>query len=155
MGWQRRITLPSCLRKPNTTIVFFTSDKKLCLLRYRNARGSHIYILPSGSIATLLSTISLAKLAADGFTPLAVVETSANNFQAWLKHTTVLLKLLGPSRLRHWLHATTPSPVLRTGEGSELPDLSLERFRMAAKYADRPAAADIAFCVCGVRKWHG
>lgn len=39
--------------------------------------------------------ISLAKLTDDGFAPCAVVKTSAGNFQAWLKHTTVLPKLLG------------------------------------------------------------
>ncbi len=38
---------------------------------------------------------SLAKLTADGFTPSAVAETSAGNFQAWLKHPAVLPKLLG------------------------------------------------------------
>jgi RepB DNA-primase from phage plasmid len=32
--------------------------------------------------------------------------------------------------------------------------VSLERFRTSAKYADRPAAADIAFCVCSFRQWH-
>lgn len=68
--------------------------KRLSLLKYRNARGSHIYIRPSGehryTVLDDLSEIALAKLAADGFTPCAVVETSAGNFQAWLKHPTVL-----------------------------------------------------------------
>jgi hypothetical protein len=31
--------------------------------------------------------------------------------------------------------------------GSTLSNLSLERFRTSSKYQDRPAAADIAFCV--------
>jgi hypothetical protein len=31
--------------------------------------------------------------------------------------------------------------------GPRLSNLSLERFRMSIKYQDRPAAADIAFCV--------
>ena len=51
---------------------------KLSLLKYRNARGSHIYIRPSGehryTALDDLSAISLAKLTADGFTPCAVVE---------------------------------------------------------------------------------
>ncbi len=76
-----------------------TALAKLSLLKYRNARGSHIYIRPSGehryTALDDLSEISLAKLTADGFTPCAVVETSAGNFQAWLKHPVILPKLLG------------------------------------------------------------
>ncbi len=72
---------------------------RLPLLKYRNVRGSHIYIRPSGehryTVLDDLSESSLAKLSADGFTPCAVVETSAGNFQAWLKHPAVLPKLLG------------------------------------------------------------
>ena len=74
------------------------SRNSLSLLKYRNARGSHIYILPSGehryTVLDDLSETLLAKLAADGFTPCAVVETSAGNFQGWLKHPAVLPKLL-------------------------------------------------------------
>jgi hypothetical protein len=73
--------------------------ERLSLLKYRNARGSHIYIRPSGehryTALDDLSELSLAKLTSDGFTPCAVVETSAGNFQAWLKHTAALPKLLG------------------------------------------------------------
>jgi len=36
---------------------------------------------------------------------------------------------------------------LSPGRGSRLSNLSLERFRTSTKYLDRPAAADIAFCV--------
>src|SRR6202166_208357 len=72
---------------------------RLSLLKYRNARGSHIYIRPSGEhrFTTLddLHETSLATLAADGFNPCAVVETSAGNFQAWLKHPRTFPKLLG------------------------------------------------------------
>src|SRR3984885_537436 len=71
---------------------------RLALLKYRNAHGSHIYIRPSGEhrFTTLddLNETSLARLSVDGFTPCAVVETSAGNFQAWLKHTRVFPKLL-------------------------------------------------------------
>ena len=71
---------------------------RLALLKYRNAHGSHIYIRPSGehryTALDDLSKISAARLAADGFTPCAVVETSAGNFQAWLKHPRVFPKLL-------------------------------------------------------------
>jgi hypothetical protein len=73
--------------------------ERLPLLKYRNAHGSHIYIRPSGEhrFTTLddLHEASLARLAADGFNPCAVVETSAGNFQAWLKHPRTFPKLLG------------------------------------------------------------
>src|SRR5260370_11547841 len=72
---------------------------RISLLKYRNTRGSHIYIRPSGEhrFTTLddLSETSLARLSADGISPCAVVETSAGNFQAWLKHTRIFPKLLG------------------------------------------------------------
>ncbi|MBB5060569.1 hypothetical protein HDF16_005305 [Granulicella aggregans] len=193
---------------------------RLSLLKYRNARGSHIYIRPSGehryTVLDDLSEISLAKLMADGFTPCAVVETSAGNFQAWLKHPAVLPKLLGslaaqtlaarydadPSAAGWRRFGRLPGftnckpkyrrpdglfPFVRlkscSGEqypmadafaqeiaelneereqqrearrlqaslsprrGPRLSTLSLERFRTSSKYHDRPAAADIAFCV--------
>ena len=73
--------------------------ERLPLLKYRNVHGSHIYIRPSGEhrFTTLddLSETSLARLAVDGFNPCAVVETSAGNFQAWLKHSRMFPKLLG------------------------------------------------------------
>ena len=194
--------------------------EKLALLKYRNARGSHIYIRPSGehryTALDDLSAISLARLGAEGFTPCAVVETSAGNFQAWLKHTTIFPKLLGtfaaqtlaarydadPSaadwrrfvRLPGFTNCKPkyrkpnglfPFVQLRSHSGLQYPmaeafeqeitrlyeaqeqerqarrlqaslsprrgprssNLSLERFRTSGKYRDRPAAADIAFCV--------
>src|ERR1700761_3437696 len=72
---------------------------KLSLLKYRNARGSHIYIRPSGehrfTVLDDLNEASVGKLSADGFDPCAVVETSAGNFQVWLKHSAILPKLVG------------------------------------------------------------
>jgi RepB DNA-primase from phage plasmid len=193
---------------------------RLPLLKYRNARGSHIYIRPSGehryTVLDDLSEISLAKLAADGFTPCAVVETSAGNFQAWLKHPATLPKLLGTiasqtlaarydadlsaagwrrfGRLPGFTNCKPkyrrpdglfPFVRLKNCSGEQYPmadtfvqeitklheereqqrearrlqaslsnrrgrrfsNLSLERFRTSSKYNDRPAAADIAFCV--------
>jgi hypothetical protein len=74
-------------------------QKRLSLLKYRNARGSHIYIRPSGehryTVLDDLNETTLARLSTDGFTPCAVVETSAGNFQAWLKHSSVFQKLIG------------------------------------------------------------
>jgi hypothetical protein len=194
--------------------------EKLSLLKYRNVRGSHIYIRPFGehryTVLDDLSVISLAKLSADGFTPCAVVETSAGNFQAWLKHPAVFPKLIGtfaaqtlaarynadPSaadwrrfgRLPGFTNCKPkyrkenglfPFVQLRSHSGQQYPmgetfvqeitklyeareqerearrlqaslspqrgarlsNLSLERFRTSSKYNDRPAAADIAFCV--------
>ncbi len=194
--------------------------EKLSLLKYRNARGSHIYIRPSGehryTALDDLSEVSLARLTADGFIPCAVVETSAGNFQAWLKHPGVFPKLLGtfaaqtlaarydadPSAADWRRFGRLPGftnckpkyrkpdgffPFVRlkshTGEqypmaesfreeitklyeareqerearrqqaslspqrGGRSSTPSLERFRTSGKYQDRPAAADIAFCV--------
>ena len=193
---------------------------RLSLLKYRNAHGSHIYIRPSGEhrFTTLddLSETSLARLSADGFNPCAVVETSAGNFQAWLKHPRMFPKLLGtfaaqtlaerydadPSAadwrrfgrlpgftnckpkyrksdglfpfVRLHSHSGQQYPMAEAFEqeittlyeareqehearrlqsslspqrGPRLSNLSLERFRSSTKYQDRPAAADIAFCV--------
>lgn len=193
---------------------------RLSLLKNRNARGSHIYIRPSGehryTALDDLSETSLAKLAGDGFNPCAVVETSAGNFQAWLKHSVVFPKLLGtfaaqtlatryhadPSAadwrrfgrlpgftnckpkykrpdglfpfVRLKSHSGEQYPMaeafaqeiirlyqereqqreakrlhasLSPRRGPRLSNLSLERFRTSGKYHDRPAAADIAFCV--------
>jgi RepB DNA-primase from phage plasmid len=155
-------------------------------------------------------------LSADGFNPCAVVETSAGNFQAWLKHSIVFPKLIGtfvaqtlaarydadPSaadwrrfgRLPGFTNCKPkyrkadglfPFVLLRSHTGQQYPiaeafqreittlyeareqeqearrlrsslsphrgqrltNLSLERFRTSIKYQDRPAAADIAFCV--------
>ena len=193
---------------------------RLALLKYRNACGSHIYIRPSDehrfTLLDDLNEASLIRLSEDGFNPCAVVETSAGNFQAWLKHPAVFPKLIGtfaaqtlasrydadPSAADWRRFGRLPGftnckpkyrktdglfPFVRlksyTGEqypmaeafvleimklyeereqerearhlqvslspqrGPRLSNLSLERFRTSTKYQDRPAAADIAFCV--------
>ncbi len=194
--------------------------ERLSLLKNRNARGSHIYIRPAGEHCYTalddLSEISLAKLAADGFTPCAVIETSAGNYQAWLKHSVVFPKLLAtfatqtlaarydadpsaadwrrfgrlpgftnckqkykrPDGLFPFVRLTSHSgeqypmaeafaqeitklyqqrerereakrlqaSLSRQG-GRRLSNVTLERFRTCGKYRERPAAADIAFCV--------
>jgi hypothetical protein len=72
--------------------------ERLPLLKHRNARGSHIYLRPSGehrfTVLDDLNQTTLARLSSDGFHPCAVVETSAGNFQAWLKHPAILPKLI-------------------------------------------------------------
>src|SRR5260370_7301449 len=88
--------------------------ERLPLLKYRSAHGSHIYIRPSGEhrFTTLddLRETSLARLAADGFNPCAVVETSAGNFQAWLQHTRTFPKLLGTFAAQPLAHPSAPTP---------------------------------------------
>jgi hypothetical protein len=193
---------------------------RLSLLKNRNARGSHIYVRPTGehryTALDDLSETSLALLTGDGFNPCAVVQTSAGNFQAWLKHSVVLPKLLGtfaaqtlatryhadpsaadwrrfgrlpgftnckpkykrPDGLFPFVRLTSHSgeqyPMaeafaqeitklyqqreqereakrlqasLSPQRGPRLSNVTLERFRTSGKYRDRPAAADIAFCV--------
>jgi hypothetical protein len=64
--------LPSLDGIPASTVL-----ERLLLLKYRNARGSHIYIRPSGehrfTVLDDLDEASLARLSADGFDPCAVV----------------------------------------------------------------------------------
>jgi hypothetical protein len=59
---------------------------RLSLLKLRNARGSHIYVRPSGqrrfTVLDDLNETTLARLPADGFNPCTIVETSAGNLQA-------------------------------------------------------------------------
>lgn len=96
---------------------------RLPLLKYHNARGSHISLRPSGehryTVLDDLSEAALAKLAADGFAPCAVVETSAGNFQAWLKHIAMLPKLLGTFAAQTSPHATGRTRARRTGSASD------------------------------------
>jgi hypothetical protein len=72
--------------------------KRISLLKYRTTRGSHIYIRPFGehpyTVLDDLNKTTLGRFSTDGFAPCAVVETSAGNFQAWLKHSAVFPKLI-------------------------------------------------------------
>jgi hypothetical protein len=196
---------------------------RLPLLKAHNKRGAHIYIRPSGAhrftVLDDLNQESIDRLIEDDFEPCAVVETSAGNFQAWLKHddiyptdlSTFIAQTLAdryrgdPSAadwrrfgrlpgftnckpkyrnnnglypyvlLRSWTgNQYRTASFLRTeltkrfqlqvherqtriaqhratafspSRGMRYSHLSLEKFRTAPKYHDRPAAADIAFCV--------
>jgi hypothetical protein len=68
-------------------------------LKRENARGAEIFVRPHGEhCLTLLDDLSagaLLELKHSGFAPAVVVETSAENFQAWLKHGRVLDRALG------------------------------------------------------------
>ena len=59
-------------------------------LRQENGKGAHIYIRPAGthslSLIDDLTADAIERMRADGFEPTVVVETSANNFEAWLNH---------------------------------------------------------------------
>ena len=191
---------------------------RLPLIKYRNVRGCHIYIRPSAehrfTVLDDLDEAALTQLLKDGFDPCAVVETSAGNFQAWLKHSAVLPKLVGtfaaqtlasrynadPSaadwrRFGRLPGFTNCKPKYRKPDGHfpfvrlkshsgkqyrmaeafvdeitrlyqareqerevkraslsprrgrRILTVSLEQFRTSSKYQDRPAAADIAFCI--------
>jgi hypothetical protein len=63
-------------------------------LRHENGKGAHIYIRPAGahslSLIDDLTADAIERMKAEGFEPAVVVETSPNNFQAWLNHGRVL-----------------------------------------------------------------
>ena len=63
-------------------------------LRHENAKGAHIYVRPAGlhalSLIDDLSAKAIERMKVEGFEPAVVVETSPNNFQAWLNHGQVL-----------------------------------------------------------------
>ena len=63
-------------------------------LRHENARGAHIYVRPAGlhalNLIDDLSVEAIEQMKAEGFEPAVVVETSPDNFQAWLNHGQVL-----------------------------------------------------------------
>ena len=66
-------------------------------LRLENSQDRNINIVPHGLHSlTLLDDVSLAtitRMKDEGFQPAVVVETSPNNFQAWLQHGQVLPEL--------------------------------------------------------------
>jgi hypothetical protein len=63
-------------------------------LRHENAQGTHIFIRPHGphslSLIDDLSAETIATMKCEGFAPALLVETSARNFQVWLKHGRIL-----------------------------------------------------------------
>jgi hypothetical protein len=63
-------------------------------LRHENAKGAHIYVRPAGlhglSLIDDLTAEAIERMKAEGFESAVVVETSLNNFQAWLNHGQVL-----------------------------------------------------------------
>jgi hypothetical protein len=63
-------------------------------LRQENGKGAHIYIRAaethSLSLIDDLTADAIERMRADGLEPAVVVETSPNNFQAWLNHGQLL-----------------------------------------------------------------
>src|SRR5713226_9180745 len=72
----------------------FEVEATIKWLRHENAKGAHIYIRPAGlhglSLIDDLAVEAIDRMKAEGFEPAVVVETSPNNFQAWLNHGQVL-----------------------------------------------------------------
>lgn len=79
------------LREAQSTVQIEAAIK---WLRHQNAKGAHIYIRPAGnhclSLIDDLTAESLRRMTAERYEPAVVVETSPNNFQAWLNHGQVL-----------------------------------------------------------------
>ncbi len=72
----------------------FEIETTIKWLRHENAKGAHIYVRPAGvhalSLIDDLSAEAIERMKVEGFEPAVVVETSLNNFQAWLNHGQVL-----------------------------------------------------------------
>jgi hypothetical protein len=64
-------------------------QRRLGWLRAQNVKGFNINIRPVGNHLTLLDDLTqqqIQQLTESGYQPCVVVETSPNNFQAWLDH---------------------------------------------------------------------
>lgn len=71
-------------------------DETIGHLKLKNLKGCNIYIRPAGehglTLVDDLKGATVDQMKANGFQPAAVVETSPNNYQAWLKHGQELPK---------------------------------------------------------------
>src|ERR1700693_1484870 len=67
-----------------------TISKSVPWLRHQNREGRNIYIRPKGehdlSMVDDLTADAISAMKQTGFNPAVIVETSPDNFQAWLKH---------------------------------------------------------------------
>jgi hypothetical protein len=65
-------------------------------LKHQNRNGRNIYVRPQGehrlSLIDDLKADGIQNMKTSGFTPALVVQTSPDNFQAWVKHPEVLDK---------------------------------------------------------------
>ena len=73
-------------------------------LKSQNVDGRNIYIRPKGehplSLIDDLTSEALERMKQSGFTPALIVETSHDNFQAWLNHGRVLPKEVSTAAAR-------------------------------------------------------
>lgn len=73
-------------------------------LRYQNYQGRDIYIRPKGehdlSMVDDLTRDSVLRMKKEGFSPVAVVETSPGKYQAWLRHPERLGKEMSTAAAR-------------------------------------------------------
>lgn len=79
-------------------------DETIRHLKLKNMQGCNIYIRPAGEHGlTLVDDLKGAmvdQMKATGFQPAAVVETSPNNYQAWLRHGQDLSKDISTAAAR-------------------------------------------------------
>lgn len=72
--------------------------KSIAWLRFENLQGRNIYVRPAGvhslSLVDDLKAEAVENMKREGFAPAAVIETSSNNFQAWVHHGRILDKQL-------------------------------------------------------------
>lgn len=78
--------------------------RSIAWLRLENMRGRNIYIRPQGehhlSLVDDLSKSAIERMKVEGFAPAAIVETSPQNFQAWLNHGERLTREVGTAVAR-------------------------------------------------------
>lgn len=73
-------------------------------MRLQNLNGRNIYVRPAGehnlTLIDDLKANSVREMRVSGFQPALIVETSPNNFQAWLKHPRTLSKEVSTAAAR-------------------------------------------------------
>jgi DNA primase RepB-like protein len=81
-----------------------TIAKSVPWLRHQNREGRNIYIRPKGehdlSMVDDLTADAISAMKQTGFNPAVIVETSPDNFQAWLKHNGRLSKEVSTAAAR-------------------------------------------------------
>ena len=104
-------------------------EKAIKWLRHENGKGAHIYIRPAGthslSLIDDLTADAIERMRADGFEPAVVVETSPNNFQAWLNHGQVLEAVMSTraakALVERWGSSERGLEAFRTARGIHQP----------------------------------
>ncbi len=95
------VFFPPTEARADSTMLLRTWDEATVLksipwLRAKNAEGAATYVRPKGehqySLVDDLTADAVQRMKAEGFAPAIVVETSPENFQAWLNHGAVLDK---------------------------------------------------------------